>query len=85
MTTTTERLTFLQDYREWRENQEILGKPSGLDAYEEVLIADEPLEQLAEIQELAIKLGRERGPAASIFASEVQEILGITNKEVVPA
>lgn len=52
MTTTRERMSAINEYLNWREEREIEGQPSGFGDYERYLIAQEPIEKLAEITAL---------------------------------
>lgn len=83
MTATSERLAFIEEYKTWREEREIAGLPTDLDAYAEDLRAQEPLRQLAEITDLAVELGIEPSARESLdFAFTVREFLGLNKKEV---
>jgi hypothetical protein len=83
MTTVNDRILVLEEYKQWRESQEVDGKPSGLDAWAEYLIARESIEKLEKIRDLAVKLGPEPIQVDGInFALTVRGILGLNSKEI---
>ena len=77
MTTTRDKLGFIADYKAWAEEQELGGKPNGVDDYGDYLEAREPIEKLERIRDRVMSMGKLTPASLEGFYNAVRAIVGL--------